>query len=204
MRLRLTRDQIAKIVGNDPEAIKQFERLFSSVNEISNSTLSEVEALAGLALSLAQSALEIAQRDTIQPSPVEYVPQDFIEVRPEPREKISLLHDVYLDTPLSGEALLFNGDKWVNGLLTGGLSGQTTINLTAASLEWIETVTATGVVPSDKIGVFIAPHSDGDENSEEFLDVLALTGTAGTDQITVTASFLSQTSGQIKLFWKVL
>ena len=33
-KLRLSRSQIAAIVGNDPEAIKQLEKLFSGFNEM--------------------------------------------------------------------------------------------------------------------------------------------------------------------------
>ena len=39
-RLRLSRSQIAAIVGNDPEAIKQFETLFSGFNQMTASNVS--------------------------------------------------------------------------------------------------------------------------------------------------------------------
>lgn len=70
--------------------------------------------------------------------------------------------------------------------------------------EWTETVAATGVTPTDRLLILLAPDLDGDENDTEFLSLATLVGAAGTNQITVTATFDGPEAGPIKLYWKVL
>lgn len=65
--------------------------------------------------------------------------------------------------------------------------------------EWSETVAAVGVVNTQRVLVSLGSHADSDENSAELLDVSAIEASAGTDQITVTASFSTRTQGAIKL-----
>ncbi len=60
-KLRLNRDQIARIVGNDPEAIRQFEKLFAASN-FSASELETVSIAAGIADSKAGQALAELKR----------------------------------------------------------------------------------------------------------------------------------------------
>lgn len=60
-RLRLSRSQIAKIVGNDPEAIKQFEKLFQQ-SDTQETGVEEVAVVAGTADSKASQALSELQR----------------------------------------------------------------------------------------------------------------------------------------------
>lgn len=56
--LRLSRNQIAQIVGNDPEATKQFERLFAlAENNLNNGQVDDSSRDAGTAISLATDAL---------------------------------------------------------------------------------------------------------------------------------------------------
>jgi hypothetical protein len=87
-----------------------------------------------------------------------------------------------------------------------GLSGIATITLPAGpgAYEWSETVAAIGITPSDRLMVMLSPDEEGDENDTEFLSLGSLCASAGTDQITVTASFNSPEAGPIKLYWKVL
>ena len=59
--LRLSRSQIAKIVGNDPEAIKQFEKLFAQ-SDAQPTDLDQVAVSAGIADSKAGQALDQLQR----------------------------------------------------------------------------------------------------------------------------------------------
>lgn len=85
-----------------------------------------------------------------------------------------------------------------------GLTGATIItvpNTFGGAFEWIETVTATGVVGTNKINVTLSPHLDDDENSQEMLDISAIAATAGVGTITITAAFPELTSGPIKLYW---
>lgn len=109
--------------------------------------------------------------------------------------------------PLAGtfDGLMTIADKTkLNGIATGAtavLSGTATITVPANSIEDVETVAAVGVTPSSRVSVFLAPHLDSDENSPELLDIMALQATAGTDQLTITAAFLTPTSGAIKLQW---
>jgi hypothetical protein len=55
-RLNLTRDQLASFL-QDHEQVKQFERLFATVNTIDNFTLDEVNTAAGNAVASANDAL---------------------------------------------------------------------------------------------------------------------------------------------------
>jgi hypothetical protein len=67
--------------------------------------------------------------------------------------------------------------------------------------EWNETIPAFGVSPSSIIFLSLASHENDDENDPEFIDLLSLVGQAGTDEISVTLSFGSKTSGVVKLNW---
>jgi hypothetical protein len=81
-----------------------------------------------------------------------------------------------------------------------GVSGTATITVPyTGAYEWSETVAASGVTGSQRVIVSLAPHADSDENSAEMLDISAMEATAGTDQISFTASFLSKTAGPIKI-----
>jgi hypothetical protein len=81
-----------------------------------------------------------------------------------------------------------------------GLSGLVTITVPKPGrFEWAETVAATGVTASNRIVLSIGAHADSDENSAELLDVGAIEATAGTNQISITASFDTKTDGPIKL-----
>lgn len=62
-RLRLSRDQIAKIVGGDPEAIRQFEKLFAMAGS-SETNLEDVSISAGAADNKAGQALDQLQQFT--------------------------------------------------------------------------------------------------------------------------------------------
>lgn len=55
-RLNLTRDQLASFL-QDHEQVKQFERLFATVNTLDNFTIDEVNTVAGNALASANDAL---------------------------------------------------------------------------------------------------------------------------------------------------
>lgn len=59
--LRLSRQQIAQIVGNDPEAIKQFEKLFTLNQDYLVSGMADSSAIdSGSALAMANQALGTA------------------------------------------------------------------------------------------------------------------------------------------------
>lgn len=82
-----------------------------------------------------------------------------------------------------------------------GLSGLATVTVPNNSLQWSETVAATGVTGSSRILLSIAPHDDADENDAEMLDVAAMSAAPGTGQITVEMAFTTPTAGPIKLNW---
>lgn len=82
-----------------------------------------------------------------------------------------------------------------------GLSGLATVTVPNNSLQWSETVAATGVTGSSRILLSIAPHDDADENDAEMLDVSAMSAAPGTGQITVEMAFSAPTAGPIKLNW---
>jgi len=62
-----------------------------------------------------------------------------------------------------------------------------------------ETVAAVGVSAGMRVFPCLAPHSDTDENHEEFLSISALAATAGTNQITVSMAFGELTSGPVRI-----
>lgn len=113
--------------------------------------------------------------------------------------------DVTLPLVGSDPGLMTAADKTkLDGIATGAtkvLSGSATITIAANSIEDVETVTATGVTSSSLVDIWLAPHTDSDENSPELLDIAALQATPGTDQLTITMAFLTPTSGPIKLQW---
>jgi hypothetical protein len=79
-----------------------------------------------------------------------------------------------------------------------------TITIPNGEFSWQETVTATGVTPSKIIILGLAPALDADENDPELLAVASLAAAAGTDQITITASFDEPANGPVKLNWSAL
>ena len=93
----------------------------------------------------------------------------------------------------------------VTGLTTAlaavPVTGVATVTVPNNSLEWSQTVTATGVVPTDTIIPALGAHVDADENDAEMLDVSGLSATAGTNQITITMAFTTPAAGAIKIGW---
>ena len=62
-------------------------------------------------------------------------------------------------------------------------------------------VSALGVLQTSTVTVSLAPALDADENSPELLDLVTLWAEAGTDQITLNATFSEPTSGAVKINW---
>lgn len=91
-RLRLSRAQIAKIVGGDPEAIRQFEKLFA-MGDGMDASLSDIALAAGAADGKANEALATLQRIA---DALEVVAQT-----PVARADNSLVTD-YIDLPENG------------------------------------------------------------------------------------------------------
>jgi hypothetical protein len=95
-----------------------------------------------------------------------------------------------LQTALDGkQATVLKGEVTVTPTTVGGV------------LEHAETVTATGVTASSVVMLTLAPGTDADENDPELLDVLAYAALPLTNQIEITASFATRTSGPIKFNW---
>lgn len=109
--------------------------------------------------------------------------------------------DVTLPLVGSDPGLMAAADKTKLDALPTLVKGTATVTVPNNQLQWQETVTATGVVPSDVVLPTIAPHLDADENDAEMLDVMAISALAGTDQITVILAFATPTAGPIKLNW---
>lgn len=109
--------------------------------------------------------------------------------------------DVTLPLAGSDPGLMAAADKTKLDGLSNTARGVATVTVPNNSREWRQTVTATGVVPSNVVILSVAPHLDADENDAELLDVMAASALAGTDQITVVLSFDTPTAGPIKLNW---
>lgn len=83
----------------------------------------------------------------------------------------------------------------------GGLSGLAVVNITGAQYEHEQVVTATGVTPSSRILVSLAPMDDQQENAGDMLDILSMAAVPGTDALTVLMSFGQPTTGPIPINW---
>jgi Collagen triple helix repeat (20 copies) len=70
--------------------------------------------------------------------------------------------------------------------------------------EWSETVAAASVTAASRIQLGLAPALDGDENDPELIDLGALSASALTNQILISATFATPTSGAVKLNWSAL
>ena len=83
----------------------------------------------------------------------------------------------------------------------GPFTGTGVLNVADNALEASTVVSAPGVAPTSVITVALAPSLDADENSPELLDLVTLWAEAGTDQITLNATFSDPTSGAVKINW---
>lgn len=81
------------------------------------------------------------------------------------------------------------------------LSGSAVITVANGRREWSETVAAVGVTPTSRVMVALGSHDDDDENSADMLDLIGLSATPGTNEITVVAGFLSPVAGPINILW---
>lgn len=79
------------------------------------------------------------------------------------------------------------------------VAGALIVTVPTLALDHAQTVAAAGVTAGMRVLLSVAPHADADENHETMLDLTAMAGEAGTDQITVRMGFASQTSGAIRL-----
>jgi hypothetical protein len=94
-----------------------------------------------------------------------------------------------LQTALDSKSSVFSGTSIVT----------IPTSLPRGRFEHEETVAATGITGSMKIIPSLAPHLDTDENSEDMLDLLSISATPSTAQITFKLSFSELTSGPIKI-----
>ena len=116
----------------------------------------------------------------------------------------------------AGAALTVPGGGTLGQVLTKGASGYAwedaaggssfvvgqvvpTIPGPAGRFEHDETLAAVGVTASMKVLLSLAPHSDADENNEQALDLMGMSGEAGADTLTVRLAFGSLTSGPIRI-----
>ena len=83
----------------------------------------------------------------------------------------------------------------------GPLTGVGLLSVADNALEASTVISVPGVAPTSIITVSLAPSLDADENSPELLDFVTLWAEAGTDQITLNATFSDPTSGAVKINW---
>lgn len=152
-RLRLSRAQIAAFVGNDPEAIRQIEKLFSTA--VSQETgIDEVAVIAGTADSKASQALSELQRiadalEMIALAPIgDVVVGDDFLTPPTPDTSLRSAPDVNIITPVDGQLLAYLAGRWINvGQLTADLTNNTgrlidsSVNLTDGAGANVGTLT---------------------------------------------------------------
>ena len=83
----------------------------------------------------------------------------------------------------------------------GPFTGTGVLTVADNALEASSVVSAPGVATTSIITVCLAPSLDADENSAELLDLVTLWAEAGTDQISLNATFSDPTSGAVKINW---
>ena len=83
----------------------------------------------------------------------------------------------------------------------GPFTGTAVLMVADNALEASTVIAAPGVLPASIVMVSLATTLDADENSPELLDLVTLWGEAGTDQITLNATFSDPTSGAVKINW---
>ena len=83
----------------------------------------------------------------------------------------------------------------------GPLTGTGLLAVADNALEASTVIAAPGVAATSIITVSLAPSLDADENSPDLLDLVTLWAEAGTDQITLNATFSDPTSGAVKINW---
>jgi hypothetical protein len=65
----------------------------------------------------------------------------------------------------------------------------------------VQTITAVGVVPTDRITISMDADNEANDNTSETLDVNSMNAIAGVDKITVTIVFERPALGNINLLW---
>ena len=83
----------------------------------------------------------------------------------------------------------------------GPLMGVGILVVADNAFEASTVISAPGVATTSIINVSLAPSLDADENSPDLLDLVTLWAEAGTDQITLNATFSDPTSGAVKINW---
>jgi hypothetical protein len=83
----------------------------------------------------------------------------------------------------------------------GPLTGMGLLAVAQNALEASSVIAAPGVTPTSILTVSLAASLDADENSPDLLDLVTLWAEAGTDQITLNATFSDPTSGAVKINW---
>ena len=83
----------------------------------------------------------------------------------------------------------------------GPITGTGVLAVADNALEASTVISAPGVATTSIINVSLAPSLDADENSPDLIDLVTLWAEAGTDQITLNATFSDPTSGAVKINW---
>jgi hypothetical protein len=74
----------------------------------------------------------------------------------------------------------------------------------AGVLEWTQTIAAAGIAATDRIMAWLAPGSDGDENTADMIDLVTQGAVAAADAITFTLTLSAPLSGPVLINWKVI
>jgi hypothetical protein len=225
----ITRDKLARLAGGDQEVIRFFENLAAASGAVVDGEYGDILVSgSGLVWNIGPGTVGL---DEVDPSVLDRANHTGMQAIATVTGLQDALNDLQgADVVLQGEidalvlalggkqdtlvsgvniktingnSLLGAGDLVISGG-GGGLSGVATVTVAAETWTHIETVAAVGVIPANLIFLAIGAHADTDENSPELLDISAMSGTAGTDQITVTLNFATATSGPILINWSAM
>lgn len=180
-RLNLTRDQLASFL-QDFEQIKQFEKLFSTVDTINTVTLDEISVSAGNAMASATEALATIE---VVKSILEY-----LELAPAAatQEQIAALQDKIAELeqlpPLDNTVASILGTFTAGSVIFAGASGSLAQN--NADLFWNNTSTFLGIGTNTPVAKLQVTHdgpaikTDGTDSTNIIADVQLTRTSSGT------------------------
>jgi hypothetical protein len=139
--ISLNRNQIARFVGNDPDAIKAIERLFQAVNTLTPSEIATLTQLIldnTLALGAASNVAEVALARATSAKTL----ADLVATQPAPQNpRLDRLQDVQAPSAAAGMVIIYDATKrrWLANTITAGS------NITVTNADGAITVAVSGL-----------------------------------------------------------
>lgn len=172
----LTRDKIAQIVGQRPELIRALERVFEDIADILPDSVEAVADVADDAAADAATALTTANTAASDATAAQAAADAAA-------------------AGLAAHVAALNPHPQYQQ----PLSGVVAVTVPALAYDHEQTVAVTGMQPSMRVVVSVAPHSDADENHETMLSIDAIAAQAQSGSLALRMGFGEPTSGLIRI-----